>query len=296
MPKLESEELGELRTLGQIVDHTQASMGGAAESASEMEQVGGIAASAASSSEEAAPDHGISRSEVRLKPLPAPDVLDLSLPAGRICLLTDDGSAITAHLAQNLMQLNWPVVVLSWPQETMAQAVNGSEPVAMPEGVTHLQLPQMSEEQLAHTLQEIQAQYGPVGAFVHLNPIDHGSSFSETEKSIVKQVFLMAKHLKESLNHSALEGYGSFVSVTRLDGELGLAQQNAFGTIAGGLFGLTKTVNLEWEPVYCRAVDIHPQIEAEHAAHYILAELHDPNRLIVEVAYGQQGRVTLVKA
>jgi len=305
MPKLKPEELGELRTLGQIVEHTQASMGGAAEMAAEMADPGAeVVDSGAAEAEETVPDHGISRSEVRLKPLPAPDVLELSLPAGRICLLTDDGSAITSHLAHKLAQLNWPVVVLSWPQETMVQAVNGngSPIIKMPEGVTHVQLPQMSEEQLSYTLKEIEAQYGPVGAFVHLNPVAHsteksnGTAFSETEKSIVKQVFLMAKHLKESLNHSALEGYGSFVSVTRLDGELGLAQQNGFGSIGGGLFGLTKTVNLEWEPVHCRAVDIDPQIEAEHAAHYILAELHDPNRLIVEVAYGQQGRVTLVKA
>jgi hypothetical protein len=41
-------------------------------------------------------------------------------------------------------------------------------------------------------------------------------------------------------------------------------------------------------------VDLAPDIPPGDAARHIVAELHDPNRLVVEVAYGSAGRVTLV--
>ena len=85
-----------------------------------------------------------------------------------------------------------------------------------------------------------------------------------------------------------------FWTVARLDGALGLSRDLDFNPIAGGLFGLTKTLNLEWPQVFCRAIDLHPGIAPDQVAQYVLAELHDPNRLIAEVGYGTQGRVTLV--
>ena len=51
--------------------------------------------------------------------------------------------------------------------------------------------------------------------------------------------------------------------------------------VSGGLFGLTKTLNLEWDDVFCRAVDLQPEMDPELAAKYIVAELSDPNRLIM---------------
>ena len=35
-----------------------------------------------------------------------------------------------------------------------------------------------------------------------------------------------------------------------------------FGAVDGGLFGLTKTLNLEWESVFCRALDLSPDLDA----------------------------------
>ena len=67
-----------------------------------------------------------------------------------------------------------------------------------------------------------------------------------------------------------------------------------FDPISGGLFGLVKTLNLEWESVFCRALDISPELDSETTAKRVIAELHDPNRLITEVAYNPQERATLV--
>jgi NAD(P)-dependent dehydrogenase (short-subunit alcohol dehydrogenase family)/1-acyl-sn-glycerol-3-phosphate acyltransferase len=107
--------------------------------------------------------------------------------------------------------------------------------------------------------------------------------------------------LKKSLNEAALHGRSYFVTVTRFDGKLGLGAKNQVfskngvsDVISGGLFGLTKTLNQEWEQVNCRAIDLSPDLEAQTAAQHIIAELYDPNLLISEVGYSLQGRTTLV--
>ena len=46
--------------------------------------------------------------------------------------------------------------------------------------------------------------------------------------------------------------------VVSLDGEFGMGEKIDFDPISGGLFGLVKSLNLEWEPVFCRAVDLDP--------------------------------------
>ncbi|BDA71523.1 hypothetical protein CAL7716_056890 [Calothrix sp. PCC 7716] len=50
----------------------------------------------------------------------------------------------------------------------------------------------------------------------------------------------------------------------------------------------------EWANVFCRAIDLSPQLDADTSARCIIAELHDPNRYLTEVAYGSHGRVTLI--
>ena len=83
------------------------------------------------------------------------------------------------------------------------------------------------------------------------------------------------------------------MTVSRLDGKLGLGATHPYGVIGGGLFGLTKTLALEWPDVFCRAVDLSPDLPTNRAVEAIVAELHDPNRLIVETGWDMSGRVTL---
>ncbi len=233
----------------------------------------------------------VSRSAVRLKSLPFPDVLESNLPAGFIALLTNDGTPATTKLANALTERGWPVVVMNFPQAVVS--VLNTLPLHIP----HVTLPELGEANLAQLLKTVEAQYGRIGAFIHLHPeADSISSspFVESEKAIVKEVFLMAKHLKESLAAAAIVGRSYFVTVARLDGEFGLGSTGSFGAISGGLFGLTKTLNREWQAVYCRALDLVPHLDTDRTVQYILAELQDPNRLLTEVAYGLRGRTTLV--
>jgi hypothetical protein len=85
-----------------------------------------------------------------------------------------------------------------------------------------------------------------------------------------------------------------FATVARLDGAFGLAGDRDFSAAAGGLFGLVKTLALEWPAVFCRAVDLHPEVPAELAAELLAAELRDPDRSVVEVGLTADRRVQLV--
>ncbi|MEQ8970427.1 MAG: hypothetical protein RIE73_08535 [Coleofasciculus sp. C1-SOL-03] len=220
-------------------------------------------------------------------PLPVPDFWDFPLPDSRTCLLTDDGSLTTPRLAQLLTERGWQVVVLSFPVSIIG------ERSPLPQGVNRMTLTDWSEEQLQHQLALICETYGSIAAFIHLHPVPERNASVPSEMSILKSVFLLAKHLKRSLNQAARTGRSFFLTVARLDGELGLGANPNFSTLCGGLFGLTKTLNLEWEGVFCRGIDLSPQLDAQRSAQCIMDELHDPNSLILEVGYNSHNRVTL---
>ena len=290
LPQFSPEELAELRTLQQIVDYMQE----VSRQATPFDGVGSVVtvSEADAPAHDTLPtsitlgDHGIGRAVVALKRLPAPDAQEIAVD-GAVCLISDDGTATAAHLAGELAARGWRVVVMR-PPAAFAPANPHLE------GLAQLQLPDLSEDSLKMALAGVSAQYGGIGAFIHLNPVARGGLFAEADKAMVKYAFLMAKHLKPYLTSGNGTGRKSFVAVTRLDGRLGTGAGVPFGLIAGGLFGLIKTLSLEWQTVFCRAVDLVPDMDDASAAQHVLAELYDPNRLVTEVAYGPDGRMTLI--
>ncbi|MEL4896339.1 hypothetical protein [Crocosphaera sp. Alani8] len=229
---------------------------------------------------------------MKLVPLPATDFWDFSANSCKTCLLTDDGSATTTHIAQCLIDQGWQVGVLSFPDFLVP-----SRP-SLPSTVQHFTLTHLSEEHLQETLSKIMETYGLIGTFIHLHPLHHtlphqGHTRINPNKAILKQVFLLAKHLKSSLSRAANQGRSCFLTLARLDGEFGLGGNYEYSAIGGGLFGLTKTLNLEWPSVFCRSIDISPDLDERTATQILLGELHDPNSLIQEVGYTSKGRFTL---
>jgi hypothetical protein len=234
----------------------------------------------------------IRRGVVSLKSLPFPDQMDFDLPAGHCCLLVDDGTDLTVQTLDLLAARGWPVGVLRLPPTVVTRSQG------FPKGTPQVQLADLSEEQLTACLAEIARQMGPAAVFIYLQPAcqdcqGEGLHFSEYGREVLQAVFLIAKHLKESLNNAAHLGRAAFLTVVRLDGEFGLGNRNDYDPVSGGLFGLVKSLNLEWESVFCRAVDLDPEIAPEQAAQNLMAELLDPNRLVVEIGYGPAGRTTL---
>ncbi|WP_337884677.1 beta-ketoacyl synthase N-terminal-like domain-containing protein [Fischerella thermalis] len=276
------EELAELRTIGQIVEYLQ-KLAGAEKKKQQHEFVNQL--------DESVPN--VQRRPAKLQILPPPDFWEFPIPEGHIALITDDGSLTTTKVAELLSQRGWKVVVLNLPPSLVP------EKSPLPAGVNRVTLQDATEEHLQQQLAAIATHYGNVGAFIHIHPVfqaNHNSSvaYFPEEKAIIKQVFFIAKHLKKSLNAAANHGRSCFCTVARLDGAFGVEHKVNFGAIGAGLFGLTKTMIWEWPKVYCRAIDLSPDLSAETSAQHIVAELHDPNRYLTEVAYGSQGRVTLV--
>lgn len=125
---------------------------------------------------------------------------------------------------------------------------------------------------------------------IHLHPLTQNR---EREHNLLKQIFFLAKQLKTSLSEASELGNSCFFTVAHLDGKLGTSG-DGFDPIIGGLFGLTKSLRWEWSSISCRAIDLSKELDTSTSVKHIIAELHDPNRLIAEVGYSSKGRSTLV--
>ena len=230
----------------------------------------------------------IFRGVVSLKTIPAPDYQDIQIDDEHICLIIDEGTNLTITLADKLTGEGKKVVLLQFPKDIVSQR-------ELPENLVYVQMTDLSETGLHDLLAAIQRDNGRIAVFIHLDPIAEKSEFlSEKEKIVVKTVFLIAKHLQEPLNAAAQEGFAGFMTVTRMDGKFGLSSSGFVEPLSGSIFGLVKTLDLEWDRVYCRAVDLEPGLDAKTAAGLILAEMHDPNRLISEISYSLGERFTLI--
>jgi hypothetical protein len=274
LPRLAPEELAELRTLAQVLAHLQA------------------AAPAAPAASVEPPQWGVSTAAVALTRLPAPDALELAVPDGWSCVITDDGTEATGALAAALAERGWQPVVLRLPA-----ALVGPRP-ALPRGVGRVALADMSEAQLEQAIGTIIESYGPVGGFIHLHPqpaalAQPGGLLSEPEQQIVRMAFLAARQLGPALTAAGQSGRALFMAVTRMDGELGTSMARPISPVGGGLFGLVKSLRQEWPGVFCRAIDLSPQIGAAEAARLIMAESADPDMRLAEVGHGPRGRATL---
>lgn len=198
--------------------------------------------------------------------------------------MIDDGSPLTGKLAQTLTQQGWQVVVISFLQFLKPE-------VSLPEAINRVVIENSeSEADLQQQLQAIASQYGSVAAAIYLHPQPPNR---EEEHSMLKQVFFLAKYLKSTLEKASQQGSSCFITVAHLDGELGTSGHGK-SAIAGGLFGLTKALRWEWSSVFCRAIDLGSDLDTSTSVEHIIAELHDPNRLIAEVGYSSKGRTTLV--
>ncbi|MFT5914693.1 MAG: NAD(P)-dependent dehydrogenase (short-subunit alcohol dehydrogenase family) [Bacteroidia bacterium] len=228
---------------------------------------------------------GVKRFEVGLKYLSQPDFLEFSMPESHVVLVTNDGSALTPHVIATLQKKGNKVVTLN------LSGINN------PINVDALTLPDSNDESVANVIQEIHEKYGEIGSVIHLHPhfefqCPQFTQHFESEREIVKALFFIAKHVQKDLNKLGIDQRASFLTCTRMDGLLGQGTRGNTSVVGGGITGLVKCLNLEWSPVYCRAIDIQPELSIDQIANQLMAEYHDANVSIVEVAYSEEGRKT----
>lgn len=224
--------------------------------------------------------------------LPEPDQLEeFAVPTG-VTLVTNDGTALTTALVQVLLQRGHQVAVLSFGEDLVRKSAQ-----VMPEGALEIVLPDTRDEVLGQIIRQLP---GPVARFIYLHPHlrfplgQLGLHFNR-EKALLKAVFMLAKHLKAPLHNQSDNQRPVFLTVSRLDGALGTQNPGNVAPLGGSLPGLTKSLHLEWPGVFCRAVDMAPELPAENAARLILGEMYDADQCLTEVAWNATGlRYTLV--
>ena len=284
LPKADTTALAELHTLNQITEYltsvTPAGEPLAPQTQSVIKEPDDISIGSILS---------LPRGVVALKFLPSPDHLDMIFPKDRTCILMDGGTDLTPALATALSGQGIKVVVLG-----LANSLVGDQK-PMPKDIRRVLMEDLTETGIQNTLASLQQEYGLAGMYIHLDPPGTSDeSFPENEETIARTAFLVAKYLMKNLTESAQMNYAAFVTVTHMDGEFGLTTSGYFEPVSGSLFGLVKTLNLEWDKVFCRAIDLSPDVNLATAVEHIMAELYDPNRLISEVGYSSKGRFTLV--
>ncbi|MEO0898369.1 MAG: SDR family NAD(P)-dependent oxidoreductase [Bacteroidota bacterium] len=229
--------------------------------------------------------HGVARYEVGLSFLPKPDFLEFTLPSTHHTLLTNDGSDLSVQMLNKLKAAGHRVVVLNLP--------NIPNPIAE----NSVDLSAYSDEAVGQAVEQIHKQYGNTGSFIHLHPhfefqTGNFTQHFKAEKDIVKALFFIAKHIQKDLNELGEQQRANFVAITRMDGKLGQGKRGNTSVVGGGITGLVKCLNLEWSPVFCRVVDIEPELPTTEIANHIFDELHDPNLSLIEVGISQEGRKT----
>jgi hypothetical protein len=207
---------------------------------------------------------------VESRALPRPDVAEYSWDMGSVCLILSEDAPLSAALEKRLTARSWRVAV-----QTHSAILDG-------------------RFDALHRL-------GRIGALISIAPregvmgaksVGEELLGSPREEAWLLSQFRLAKLLSPQLNTlSAPRTW--FVAVTRLDGKLGLdSSPKTSGIVAAGVHGLIKTLRLEWPSVFCRALDLHPRLDAAFAAERIIEELHDPDQTIGEVGHCPDGRWT----
>jgi acyl transferase domain-containing protein len=295
LPEMDQNELSEMRTLAEIVNYVKTLVPQDSNIDRALTEVGKVADQENSDSTVGTSINdatfATTESVVVKKYLPRPDILESEASIkGRTCLITDSGEKLTYDTAKLLQSQGWKVIVMQWPTTLISKAS------ALPDGVQIIKLAKASDKELGKTLDSITLKQ-TLNGFIHLSArsADKGNKikFSKREQSILKMVFFTAKHLQTALTSEQKQGRNFFISTSFMDGEIGTGGHNRFELNQGGLNGLLKTVNLEWENVYCRAIDLSPDFDDKKASQIIMDELFDPDLSITEVGYSAKGRMTL---
>jgi acyl transferase domain-containing protein len=234
----------------------------------------------------------IKRFEPRLKFLPRPDKLVIEWSKSDTVIITDNGSQMVTDVVDSLLNLSVNVVLLHLPESIVKKS-----PDTTHKKVTHISLSSVSDEAIKQAFDEMAQQYGTVTGVICTSENADSAELNTiiNDQVYLKAAFFIAKHCKLSLNKQhAMGSRPFFITVSQMDGYLGFRNNFNRSLIQGGNSGLIKTLGLEWPDVFCRSIDIHPDMDTKVAASLIMSELLDPNKEIKEVALTEGTRNTIV--
>lgn len=227
----------------------------------------------------------LGRAHIGWRPLPEPDLLLGAYGQEPCAVLVDDGGELGGWVATALRSRGWRVARLALPGTPAASGE--TEPDTW-------HLADWGEESLAE-------QVGLLGVAVPrvdlcLLPFSHdpGADREDAVRRLAHAV-LVAKHLRQPLTGASADGSrAGFVAITRLDGALGYAGSGGAPerALAGGVTGLVKSLALEAPELFCRTVDLAPELTEEQVGACLAGEIADAAVDLHEVAAGPAGRRT----
>ena len=229
--------------------------------------------------------HSVPRKSIGLKFIPRVDVLVQDIPSLKPVVLTDEGGPLTLAVKTKLESEGHQVIVIQF------DAVKKN--TSLKNGIS---IPEINDQHIKTAVDTILAN-NEIGAFIYLHPhfTFSGHNFTQhfdVERRLLKATFLLAKYLQAPLNSTSKTQRTAFMTVSRLDGKFGTDKRSNMSIIGGGLSGLTKCMNLEWSPVFCRAIDAQPELSPEKTAAHLFLELHDADVRYIDVAINETGRMT----
>ncbi len=229
--------------------------------------------------------YDVPRKSIGLKFIPKVDLLVQNISSLKPVVITDEGSDLTLAVKAKLEIEGHKVIVIQFDAFKKNKSIKNG-----------ISIPKINDQNIKTAIDTILAK-NEIGAFIYLHPhfTFSGHNFTQhfdIERSLLKATFLLAKYLQAPLNVTSKTQRTAFMTVSRLDGKFGMDKRSNISIIAGGLSGLTKCMNLEWSPVFCRAIDAKPELSAKEISDNLFLELHDADVRYVDVAINENGRMT----
>ena len=276
LPSIEASVLAELRTITQI-----------AELMNSENPVGNVESSSNQGEKKKVDQDELKVQVVEVRDLPRPDEIVLDTNGNQSVIIGSDGSDFAETVASVLNERGWKTVSWIYPhlnQESTTKIEQQDSPFVAPGD--------RSQDIIAEAMAGLVKEHGSPAGFIHLHPQDNnGKLGGDQESDRIHDVYFLASVLGKHFSESS-SGRRFFLSVTRMDGRLGTGDR-AQNPTSGGLAGLAKSLKWEWPEVFCRAVDLDPELDNETAGRLLVAEIYDPDQGLSEVGIGQDGRVTL---
>lgn len=286
MNSISAEELIELRTLEQIISSLKSEGTAGAGDKNEPEPVD------EEGSAQAEKKYIPAAHAVTVQRIPKPDRIELTIPASSMALISGGTVENTRALADRFIQKGMKVGVIHFGK-------NGKEPAFQSSEITEYTLETISEGSVSALMDTIQKTEPHLAFYVHLEPhraITDSSQrieFTNQSENSLKAVFLIARHLKALFNQTQQTTRPAFLTVTQMDGQFGLNGCNSSDPLPGGFAGLTKSLRLEWDDIFCRALDFDPTIASQVMAEKIIDEIYDPDYRLCEIGYTPDDRYTI---
>jgi acyl carrier protein/NADP-dependent 3-hydroxy acid dehydrogenase YdfG len=260
--------LGRTRTVGEVVDAMKAEIANAggtvlSSSSARAGTISGLPSLTETSS--------VDLTYASILNLPTPDKLQLNTPSNRPIIIVDDNTSLTQEIAK---KFGASAIVLSLKGSRNLHQLN------------QVVFPDMSEDSLKRALNTVQSRFGTPGGVVyqHRDNVDDATQFG--------WLMMLAKHASPFLQTKIANGRAFFITVARLNGNLGLGQHANISlrtSLQGAVLGLAKTLDHEWRDVFCRGIDLAKNMQDRLAAKSLFQETFCPNRLVREVGYNAQG-------